>query len=320
VIPPSIISAYDAQSHLADLLIEELDELFRSKNAKWFYAKRKKTLESFHQKVESGKVADPYALEDFVGAMLVVPMLTDIPCALQFVDRFFCTDYRRPATFESTEKKSSEFSFDDLRIFGHLRAPDELPPRPFDTMRFEIQVKTFLQHAWSIATHDLVYKYDRVSWARSRVAYQLKAVLEHADLSVSSIASLEASDHLPAYGLPESRIQELIEMVTSEWPPEVLPADRRRQAENLDGLINALGIPDLARVRRLIVKGRTRFGGKHPDGLTPYQCMVEYASVFNPSYLKGALTEKRRHLRILVTRESLQRIGLMEAEAVNAVL
>ena len=53
-----------------------------------------------------------------------------------------------------------------------------------------MQVKTFLQHAWGIATHDLIYKTDDVSWSRQRIAYQIKAMLEHAEMSIQEAGRL----------------------------------------------------------------------------------------------------------------------------------
>lgn len=321
MIPPSIQRAYKQQSNLADALLAELDGLFQSRDRKWFYTSRKKGLESFAQKVEGGQCRDFYHLEDFVGAMLVVPMLTDLPAALGFVDKFFHTAYRRPERPDKTTKSASDFPFDDIRLYGRLRPAEDLPPRPIDDIVFEIQVKTFLQHAWSISTHDLVYKHDRASWARSRVAYQVKAILEHADLSVSAIATLEESAELPAEGQPEASIQGLIDLVEREWAQDVLPRDRRRLALNLQRLIKALSLDTADELKVLLDEGRLAGGGQHPSGLSPYQCLVEYASIHRPAALRRALTKTSlRAPAIFVSDEVLTRLRLAKEDAKSALL
>ena len=181
LIPESVRIAYQQQEPLADILLGEIERLVKAAPKSWFFTSRKKLLESFAQKIESGAVPNPARLEDFVGAMIVVPMTSDVSEALQFINRFFVVEYQRPADSNVTLKLASDFPFDDLRLYGHLRPRDDQPSRPIDDVILEIQVKTFLQHAWSIATHDLVYKFDHVSWARSRVAYHVKALLEHAE-------------------------------------------------------------------------------------------------------------------------------------------
>lgn len=321
MIPPTLLEAYHAQVGPGNVLLAELENLVSSRDRRWFYSARLKSLESFAQKIESGRFRNYSRLEDFVAAMIVVPMLGDVPAAHDFVSEFFDVKYRRPVSSVETKKKSSDFHFDDLRLYGHLRPAAGLPERPIDGLIFEIQIKTFLQHAWSIATHDLVYKHDDVSWARSRVAYQVKALLEHADLSVSSIALLERSSELPTTGQPEERLRQLIRLVRGEWEPDVLPLDLRRLAENLDRLMSALAIGELSALSDLLAIGKREAGGQHPLGLSPYQCVVDYASVFRAGPLRKALTRSSdRAPALLVTLDVLQRLGLQPSEAPNALL
>lgn len=310
MIPSSVLQAHRDQSAQADALLADVRQLFSGRPSSWYFDARKKDLESFAQKVESGRVSDPTALEDYVGAMVVVPMLRDIPAALAFVDSFFETQYRRPEFDSVTSKASSDFPFDDLRLYGHLRASAELPSRPIDSITFEIQVKTFLQHAWSIATHDLVYKFDRVSWARSRVAYQIKALLEHAELSVAAIEELETSGHLAEVGEPERQQSLLIEYSRTNWDPDVLPADLRRVAMNLDRVLRALPM-SIEEFYEICNAGATHYGGTHPSGWTPYQCLVDYVSLFSPQSLKLLLeVGASEPFLIYVTAEVLNRLGL----------
>lgn len=295
----------------------EIKQFLVRADATWFTTSRVKEFETFAQKAQSGRVLIPSALEDFVGAMIVVPLLTDIPRALDFVNTFFEEDYRRPKSSDETRKKSSDFPFDDLRLYGRLKARDDLPPRPIDSVLFEVQVKTFLQHAWSIATHDLVYKHDRASWPRSRVASQIKAMLEHAELSISAIDSMEQSGFLPS-GEPESRLQRTIDLINGEWQEDVLPRDLRRLAETLLGLATAFGIEDIA---ALIERGKQHYGG-HPTGWSPYQCFVDYSSLFAAARMKTFLATERKKppYIVYITSEALNRLDLTPDTAPSARL
>ena len=134
MIPDSVRRAYDQQVPLAELLITEIERLVTTLPKPWFITARKKELESFAQKVESGRVADPEHLEDFVGAMIVVPMAADLPEAISKVEKFFEVEYQRPRSPDATTKLASDFPFDDLRLYGRLRARDDLPPRPIDNV------------------------------------------------------------------------------------------------------------------------------------------------------------------------------------------
>ncbi|KGH45965.1 hypothetical protein IN07_14370 [Modestobacter caceresii] len=312
--------AYAAQSALADLLLRELTELFSSRRSDWYYTSRKKAQESFYQKLESGRFSDPERLEDFVGTMIVVPTLADIPIALAYIDDFFQVVDRRPPTSDVTSKQASDFRFDDLRLYGHLKPAEELPPRPIDEIVFEIQIKTFLQHAWSIATHDLVYKYDRASWARSRVAFQIKALLEHADLSVSSMNALEDSPHLPSIGEPESRLDEVIRYLKAEWTADVLATDLRRQGENFSKVARTLDLKDFAQLTAFIERGKADGGGRHPDGLSPYQTLVWYASILSKDKLLSVLRRRNQTYKIYITPEVLVRLGADIESLPNALL
>jgi ppGpp synthetase/RelA/SpoT-type nucleotidyltranferase len=85
------------------------------------------------------------------------------------------------------------FRLIDLRLYVTLPDSPALPPTDLSDVVFEVQIKTFLQHAWSIATHDLLYKTDAVNWSKERIAYQIKARREHAEISIQEAEDLATS-------------------------------------------------------------------------------------------------------------------------------
>ena len=302
---------------LAGLLKQEVDRHLERAKPGWFTDSRIKEEDSFHQKIETGRVADIEQLEDFFGALVVVPLPSDIQSAIDFLDEFFVTDYRRPPNSELAQYGASSFRFNDIRLYGHLRSDDSMPPTPLDSVVFEIQVRTFFQHAWSSATHDLVYKHPRFSWARSRVAAQIKAILENAEMTIDSIDELENSPVLPRGGSPESDLNLFLEIVLRHWPREDLPENLKRLTETLSDVCTAFSL-DSSALDEMLIRGRLELNG-HPEGWSPYQCTIDYYSRYQADRLRRILRKKSgQPKQFFVTEAILGRLGLTLADCRSA--
>ena len=118
----------------------------------WFFIGRIKELVSFALKIETGRVSDPATPDDFFACTIIVPTLNHVAEAEELVFTLFDSSLRRPTADSYTHKKSSEFVFDDLRVYVKRRATSSGRNSDLDGILFEIQIKTVLQHAWSIAT------------------------------------------------------------------------------------------------------------------------------------------------------------------------
>lgn len=210
------------------------------KRPQWFYLSRIKTLESFALKLETGRVGDPRCMEDFFACTLVVENRTSIGQALNLVNDICDIVERRPTDDGKTHKAPDEFPFDDLRLIVHLKSSDLLPQSPLDEIFFEVQIKTFLQHAWGIATHDLVYKGGSVDWGRARVAFQIKAMLEHAEVSIERVDYMANSSLLAVCDEKTMRTKKIIEWLQATWEKADLPEDLVRLADNILSISKAL--------------------------------------------------------------------------------
>jgi len=274
---------------------------------------------SFYQKVESGVVSDIRALEDFVAAMIVVPLPSDIPAAIEFVSGFFEISYRRPESDSESKRPAYEFVFDDIRLYGKLRTDQALPPGPINEVVFEIQVKTFFQHAWSSATHDLVYKNSRFSWSRSRLAAQLRAVLENAELSMVAIDSLEEIAPIAKSGWPESEQNAILDVLRANWDDSILPDNLRRTAQTIHALLREFDVRPI-QLSEMLARGKEDLRG-HPDGWSPYQVIADYFSRYYPEKSSKVFRSKRRRLRTLhLTPEILARLSLSTEECFNCTI
>lgn len=178
----------------------------------------------------------------------------------------------------------------------------DLSPQIYDLV-FEIQVKTFLQHAWTIATHDLIYKSDKINWSKERVAYQVKASLEHAEVSISGVEDLSKVGEISKENKEVKKVNQMIAFLNRYWTKDDLPRDKRRLAQNIISLINALGISQTELAELLTEETRVGRGTNTRD-LSPYLVIVQ--SLFNTkadALLKYLRAKNGSRQKILITKE-----------------
>ena len=269
---------------------------------KWHYTSRLKTLESFALKIETGRCANPNAIEDYFGCLIVVQNISEISIAVEMVTRFCTIEYRRPKSDSITHKNSDSFPFDDLRLYAKLKAEEFLPEDPLTNIVFEIQVKTFLQHAWSIATHDLIYKSDKVSWARERIAYQIKAILEQAEVSISGADKLselpEVSKENPDFTL----LKEVQKLIIDSWVKEDLPADTLRLSRTVFDLLKATGLS--VKELKSILETETSLGkGVKTRDLTPYTILLQSIINQKPDVIRKFDSNTKNRFKIFLPNE-----------------
>jgi len=291
------------------LLQREVRSYLEGLPSDWFRSTRLKEEDSFYQKLEMGRARNVEKLEDFFGAMIAVPLRRDVSEAERLVSKFFEEDYRRPERPDRASHRASEFPFSDLRLYGRLRSDPALPRGPIHDMVFEIQIRTFFQHAWSTATHDLVYKSATFSWARSRVSYQVRAMVEQAEMTLEALDALTGFAGLLPDGSPEADQRALLDVVCSHWAPGELPANLRRMTEAVQLVCREIKL-DRAELAGLLDRGARDLAG-HPAGWTPNQCIIDYASRYQHAKLRRAVTDTRRNAPVLhVTVEVMDRLGL----------
>lgn len=184
--------AYAEQRPAYDALKALVDDLFQKpcRDRRWHYESRVKEELSYALKIETGRVSALDAVEDFFACTIVVRNSSEIGQAVMLVRQQFDVQSRRPPSRDATPHRPASFEFDDLRLYVKAKSNPALPPRPGAKRLFEVQIKTFLFHAWAIATHDLMYKANNVNWGRERIAFQVRAMLEHAETTIEQAGQL----------------------------------------------------------------------------------------------------------------------------------
>ena len=297
-ISASVRRLFDEQKEKNEQLKREVDKRITGfKDARWHYVSRVKQLSSFALKIESGRYEEPNAIEDFFACTLVVTNYSEIERAENLILDHFAMRERRPPVSDRTHKSSDSFPFDDLRLYLNLRQDSTLPPSSLDGITFECQIKTFLQHAWSIATHDLVYKTDDVSWSKERIAFQTKAMLEHAEVSIQEAERLATCSALGKTDERSERIVAGIALLKNHWEQDELPTNVRKLSENINQLIKKLGI-SMDRLDVILSEGKLANSGTHPKNLSPFSATLQY--LFNAE--REALTKllESRNSKFLV--------------------
>lgn len=300
-IPQSIRAYYAELVPGHDRLQKKVDELLRPLAAKrkWFYDSRLKTEDSFALKLESGSQRE---IEDFFACVIVVQNLSVIDEAESAVKSLFKITERRPRDPHRTHKDADKFLFDDLRLYGYWKDDPSLPPAGLSDQKFEIQIKTFLQHAWGIATHDLIYKTDDVSWSRQRIAYQVKAMLEHAEISIQEADRLAQTAALAKSQRDTDNLKNLIQIFKETWDSDALPSDLKRLAENTRNVLTLaqIGVNDLLTA---LQAERVRQNGALPINISPYGIIVQAVAWHKGDALRAGLLDKKSNSRIFVADE-----------------
>lgn len=318
-VPGSIRHLYNIQLEQNSRLKEAVDALLKGlKRDAWHYESRLKEAESFTLKVESGRFESPSRLEDFFACTIVVRNATEISDAERLIREHFIIVRRKPERDSFTFKEPPTFAFDDLRLYVQWKNDPSLPALGVGSVVFEIQIKTFLQHAWSIATHDLVYKTANADWGKERIAYQVKAMLEHAEVSIADAEKLSGAAALAKTTRSMKNLKEFIGLFQSLWEQGDLPRDVRRLAKNVLVLSDALGISQRT-LRQVLEKEREAGRGPNIRNLSPYGIVVQTLMQERYDQFCVMLADPKAGVRVLIPEELELPADLDERTCVNAI-
>ncbi|MEB3342164.1 hypothetical protein [Okeania sp.] len=206
------------------------------------FTSRIKTIESLAEKIETGRFQKWSDLDDLFACTIIIPTLSHEKEVTEFCKSIFKTI---KTTKRGQNKKSPDtFKFDSTRICAQLQSNNDIIPEnklSIYQIKFEIQIKSAFEHAWSVATHNLIYKSSEIDWRKLRLAAQIKATVEQLDMLILAFEKtsefIENNDYLEIKNKQflVAEINKLFQ--TKKIPDELKPKDMSRFCDNLYRLL-----------------------------------------------------------------------------------
>lgn len=245
-------------------------------NRGWFYNDRIKKDESYAQKVEQSRsiiIDDVYAGTIIVRNRKEVEICCELLKKNDIVGMLY--HFQRPSDLNKAAPFSAEkFTFDSVRMYFKASKPDIGSPNYLNEI-FEIQIKTLLDEAWGKAGHDFFYKTNEdLSWAKQRLMYQIKALLENAEMALSHAELLSGAEILQKSDDRLDKLNNIMQFYRENWDKGLLPADMKRLAENTDELLGYL-YKDLGWLINIIESETANGRGSNIMNLSPYWVVVQ---------------------------------------------
>ncbi len=299
-ISAQINSLYNELQPIAKSLQDHIDEKLRQKcdEKEWLYIRRIKGLESFAQKLEMGRYKSIESVDDMFACTIVVQNVSEISNAEALVNQFLAVLKRRPADPKRHHLLPENFSYDSLRLYCRVKPPHT--GKEYENLTFEIQIKTFLEHAWSIATHDFQYKSSEISWAKARLVSQLKAMLDNIELSILESTHLATSGYIDKGNNEYDKLNATIKFYAENWGADKLPKDLRRLAQNTLQLMTALKI-DLNDITDILTKENDAGRGINTISLSPFQIVVQGLINQKPDSITQFISHEDSRYRLILT-------------------
>ncbi|MUG94172.1 hypothetical protein F7734_17975 [Scytonema sp. UIC 10036] len=206
------------------------------------FTSRIKSVESLAEKIETGRFKKWLDLDDLFACTVIIPTLSHEEEVIQFCKNVF--EITRIVKRGQNKKAPDTFKFDSTRIYARIKKTEVINlslnienELSIYNIIFEIQIKSAFEHAWSVSTHDLVYKSSEIDWKRLRLAAQIKANVEQLDTLI--LAFEQTSDIILESNDADIKIKRKLAVEINKLfqngkiPDELQPKDMNRFCDNL---------------------------------------------------------------------------------------
>lgn len=181
---------------------------------------RAKEIESFRDKCYKRKYANPFnEIYDMAGIRITTYTTAEVKKIKRIIEETFEIDQEH-CSDKSETIEVDRFGYLSVHYIAQFPLYGSDPHlEKFEGMKFEIQVRTLLQHAWSEVEHDRNYKFNGVLPKElKRRFYRLAGILELVDDEFESLANdVESYKRSLDIGVGEDKVDVLLdrESITS---------------------------------------------------------------------------------------------------------
>lgn len=237
---------YPVYKAYADALRRVLEEACATRAPNAIVQVRAKSLSSFAQKIirKSEKYPDPvHHFTDLCGARVITSTQEESDRICRFIRESFRIDEANSEDAKS-RLRTGEFGYLSVHYIVQVRSDNLLGidlPAEIGERKAEIQVRTLLQHAWSVMAHDHFYKSEFVvPKPLERDMARVAALLEGADGEFERVlGSLGVfTSNYGVHMTPEERKEEMVRRIS------VL----ENEPEEANKSVEALHVARLARI------------------------------------------------------------------------
>lgn len=144
---------------IASIIVEVLDINNINYHA---VSNRSKTIESFSKKIDNPKYSEPLEqLTDLAGIRIVAYVEDDVKQICKIIEGLFEID-KTNSLDKGKELGEDKVGYKSVHFIGELSEDRTILPEyeRFKSLKFEIQVRTILQHSWAEIEHDKNYKFS----------------------------------------------------------------------------------------------------------------------------------------------------------------
>lgn len=260
IIPPRIANKHSNVRPYIEAIKPRVREVLTDycEGKGYAFLSRIKTIDSIAEKIETGRYQSWSDLDDLFACTIIIPSLLEEEQVIQYLESVFeKVALRKRGT---TLKSPDVFRFDATRFIGRLILPAHLDkPTPVHQIQFEVQIRTAFEHAWSIATHALTYKGEKIDWRLLRLTAQMKAAVEQLDYLILGFE--ESAQLIQEQTWPEVEARRTIaeffkhKVQEGAIPDELTPKDWTRFSDNFFNLLRSSSWADGKRPERIIREG-----------------------------------------------------------------
>jgi ppGpp synthetase/RelA/SpoT-type nucleotidyltranferase len=152
---------------------------------------RVKSVESYREKAARTKYSDPInEITDLTGIRIITLFEKEIHQISDIIKELFEIDYARSED-KSDLLDADKMGYKSIHYIGELSTEkiSETELESFSGLKFEIQIRSILQHAWAEIEHDRNYKFQgELPKHLQRRFYALAGMLEIADREFNTLS------------------------------------------------------------------------------------------------------------------------------------